>query len=68
MENCALHLKDGGTVTAGNASGINDGAAAVVLMNAATANPSKGQAHRHHRLRHAGIRALEMGISTGTGK
>ncbi len=29
--------KDGGTVTAGNASGINDGAAAVVLMTAAEA-------------------------------
>ena len=27
-------LKDGGTVTAGNASGINDGAAALVLMRA----------------------------------
>jgi acetyl-CoA C-acetyltransferase len=30
-------FKDGGMVTAGNASGINDGAAAVVLMSAATA-------------------------------
>ena len=30
-------LKEGGTVTAGNASGINDGAAAVVLMSAAEA-------------------------------
>src|SRR5579871_3452232 len=30
-------LKDGGTVTAGNASGINDGAAAVVLMKASEA-------------------------------
>lgn len=29
--------RDGGTVTAGNASGINDGAAAVVLMNTARA-------------------------------
>jgi acetyl-CoA C-acetyltransferase len=29
--------KDGGTVTAGNASGINDGAAALVLMSAARA-------------------------------
>jgi len=29
--------RDNGTVTAGNASGINDGAAAVVLMNAAEA-------------------------------
>jgi acetyl-CoA C-acetyltransferase len=30
----AAFNKDGGTVTAGNASGINDGAAAVVLMSA----------------------------------
>ncbi|MEV8469100.1 acetyl-CoA C-acyltransferase, partial [Fluviibacterium sp. DFM31] len=30
-------LKENGTVTAGNASGINDAAAAVVLMDAATA-------------------------------
>ncbi len=30
--------RDGGTVTAGNASGINDGAAAVVVMSAAKAN------------------------------
>jgi len=30
----ASFLKEGGTVTAGNASGINDGAAAVVLMRA----------------------------------
>jgi acetyl-CoA C-acetyltransferase len=29
---------EGGTVTAGNASGINDGAAAVILMSAARAN------------------------------
>jgi acetyl-CoA C-acetyltransferase len=31
-------LKDGGTVTAGNASGINDGAAAVTLMSAELAS------------------------------
>src|SRR5579862_4575977 len=30
-------LKEGGTVTAGNASGVNDGAAAVVLMRASEA-------------------------------
>jgi acetyl-CoA C-acetyltransferase len=29
---------DGGTVTAGNASGINDGASAIVVMSATTAN------------------------------
>ena len=32
-----VFLKENGTVTAGNASGINDAAAAVVLMDAATA-------------------------------
>lgn len=31
-------FKQGGTVTAGNASGINDGAACIVLMSAETAN------------------------------
>jgi acetyl-CoA C-acetyltransferase len=30
--------RDGGTVTAGNASGVNDGAAAVVVMSASKAN------------------------------
>jgi acetyl-CoA C-acetyltransferase len=30
--------RDGGTVTAGNASGINDGAAAIVVMSASRAN------------------------------
>jgi acetyl-CoA C-acetyltransferase len=33
----AAFLREGGTVTAGNASGINDGAAAVVLMSAEAA-------------------------------
>jgi acetyl-CoA C-acetyltransferase len=31
-------FRDGGTVTAGNASGINDGAAAIVVMSATKAN------------------------------
>ncbi len=34
----AAFLKDGGTVTAANASGINDGAAAIVLMSAKEAD------------------------------
>jgi acetyl-CoA C-acetyltransferase len=34
----AAFRRDGGTVTAGNASGINDGAAAIVLMSATKAN------------------------------
>jgi acetyl-CoA C-acetyltransferase len=33
----AAFRKDGGTVTAGNASGVNDGAAAIVVMSARTA-------------------------------
>ena len=39
---------DGGTVTAGNASGINDGAAAVVVMSDA-----QGEGARPHAARHA---------------
>ncbi len=55
--------KDGGTVTAGNASGINDGAAAVVLASAA--------AIKAHGLKplarlvgygHAGVEPAYMGI------
>ena len=33
-----VFVKEGGTVTAGNASGINDGAAAVVLMSSKVAS------------------------------
>ena len=52
-----------GTVTAGNASGINDGAAAVVLMDAATA--AKRGAKPMGRLvayAHAGVDPKVMGI------
>jgi acetyl-CoA C-acetyltransferase len=55
--------KDNGTVTAGNASGINDGAAAVVLMNRATAE--KRGAKPLARLvsyGHAGVDPRYMGI------
>lgn len=54
---------DGGTVTAGNASGINDGAAAILLANSAAA--------RKHNLKplarlvayaHAGVEPAYMGI------
>ncbi|MGC8478210.1 MAG: acetyl-CoA C-acyltransferase family protein [Acetobacteraceae bacterium] len=58
----AVFRKDG-TVTAGNASGINDGAAAVVLMDAATA--SKRGAKPLGRLvayAHAGVDPKIMGI------
>jgi len=34
----AAFRRDGGTVTAGNASGVNDGAAAIVVMSASKAN------------------------------
>jgi acetyl-CoA C-acetyltransferase len=54
-----VFLKENGTVTAGNASGINDAAAAVVLMEAGTAK-ARGlrgcgpQVHGHRpRARHA---------------
>ncbi|MCB0583896.1 MAG: acetyl-CoA C-acyltransferase family protein [Phaeodactylibacter sp.] len=55
--------RDGGTVTAGNASGINDGAAAVVIMNAATAK-KKGlkPMARIVAYGHAGVEPSEMGI------
>ena len=45
-----------GTVTAGNASGINDGAAAVVLMKASEAQEARQDAARPHRLVGAGRR------------
>ena len=56
-------LKENGTVTAGNASGINDAAAAVVLMEAATAkarglNPMA----RLVAYAHAGVDPKYMGI------
>jgi acetyl-CoA C-acetyltransferase len=55
--------KDGGTVTAGNASGLNDGAAAVVLAEAgrATALGLKPMA-RLVGYAHAGVDPLYMGI------
>jgi acetyl-CoA C-acetyltransferase len=55
--------KDGGTVTAGNASGINDGAGAVVLMEAQAAKKAglKPLA-RLVSYGHAGVEPLYMGI------
>ncbi|MBD5804964.1 Beta-ketothiolase BktB [Azoarcus sp. Aa7] len=55
--------KDGGTVTAGNASGLNDGAAAVVLADAgrAAALGLKPLA-RLVGYAHAGVEPLYMGI------
>ncbi len=55
--------KDNGTVTAGNASGINDGAAAVVLMDRATAE-KRGVRPLARLLAyaHAGVDPKIMGI------
>lgn len=55
--------KENGSVTAGNASGINDGAAAVMLMNAAEAE-SRGvkPLARVIAYGHAGVEPSEMGI------
>ncbi len=56
-------LKENGTVTAGNASGINDAAAAVVLMEAATAK-ARGlkPLARLIAYAHAGVDPKYMGI------
>lgn len=55
--------KDGGTVTAGNASGINDAAAAVVLMEASTAAARAIQPlARLVSYAHAGVDPRYMGI------
>jgi len=55
--------KEDGSVTAGNASGINDGAAALILMNAATAD-ARGikPLARIVAYGHAGVEPSEMGI------
>ncbi len=55
--------KDGGTVTAGNASGINDGAAAVVLMEAgAAAKQGLKPLARLVAYAHAGVEPQVMGL------
>ncbi len=58
-----VFVKENGTVTAGNASGINDAAAAVVLMEAATAK-ARGLAPmaRLVAYAHAGVDPKYMGI------
>lgn len=58
-----VFVKENGTVTAGNASGINDGAAAVVLMSAAAAK-AKGvkPLARLVSYGHAGVEPKYMGI------
>ncbi len=56
-------LKEWGTVTAGNASGLNDGAAAVVLMNAASVKKHAVQPlARLVTYAHTGVDPAIMGI------
>ncbi|WP_250474942.1 acetyl-CoA C-acyltransferase family protein [Caballeronia sp. GAFFF1] len=56
-------LKDGGTVTAGNASGINDAAAAVLMMDAQTAKAREIRPlARLVSYAHAGVDPQYMGI------
>ncbi|NBO02987.1 MAG: acetyl-CoA C-acyltransferase [Betaproteobacteria bacterium] len=58
-----VFIKENGTVTAGNASGINDGAAAVVLMDAAAAaRHGKKPMARLVSYAHAGVEPHIMGI------
>ena len=58
-----VFIKEHGTVTAGNASGINDGAAAVVLMDAAAAaRHGKKPMARLVSYAHAGVEPHIMGI------
>lgn len=58
-----VFIKEDGTVTAGNASGLNDGAAAVLLMSASAAKERglKPMA-RLVSYGHAGVEPLYMGI------
>ena len=53
--------KDGGTVTAGNASGINDGAAFLVLADAATTKTGRSPIARLVAYAVAGVEASVMG-------
>ena len=58
-----VFMKESGTVTAGNASGINDAAAAVVLMEAATARARGLQPMaRLVAYAHAGVDPKTMGM------
>jgi acetyl-CoA C-acetyltransferase len=58
-----VFMKEGGTVTAGNASGINDAAAAVVLMEASAAKARGLQPMaRLVAYAHAGVDPKHMGI------
>jgi acetyl-CoA C-acetyltransferase len=55
--------KDGGTVTAGNASGINDGGAAIVMMEASAAQRANAKPlARLVGYAHAGVEPQVMGL------
>ena len=59
----AVFIKENGTVTAGNASGINDGAAAVLMMSGEAAKASgKQPMARLVAYAHAGVDPKIMGI------
>ena len=59
----AVFIKENGTVTAGNASGINDGAAAVMLMSAEALKSSGAKPlARLVAYAHAGVNPEIMGI------
>ena len=63
----AVFAKENGTVTAGNASGINDAAAAVVLMEAQAAQRANGlkPMARLVAYGHAGHRSEDHGPRPG---
>ena len=56
-------LRQDGTVTAGNASGVNDGAAALIVASAEAAERLRRRAHRAHRRLRRGRRGPRvMGV------
>ena len=50
-------FRDPGTVTAGNASGVNDGAAAMIIASEAAVKSARADAARAHRRHGVGRRA-----------
>ncbi len=61
-------FREGGTVTSGNASGVNDGAAALLIANEATSETLRTHAPCSHRRRcDGGGRAAHHGYGAGTG-
>ena len=61
-------FREGGTVTAGNASGVNDGAAALIIASEAAATEIRPDADRPHPRRRGGRRrAAHHGHRPGAG-